>query len=72
VRDGFDPIARDGAGTFEVQMRLQRTLGLLSQSGDHPMEVAARPASRRALEMALPAQRLEEHRTRLIALAEEV
>lgn len=45
VRDGFDPIARDGAGTVEVQVRLQKTLALLAQLGDEEMAAAARDAS---------------------------
>lgn len=72
IRDGFDPIARDGAGTFEVQVRLQKTLALLSKSGDHEMEQAARRASVRALEIALPDQRLEAHRARLQELSDSV
>ena len=72
VRDAFDPIARDGAGTIEVQIRLQKTLALLSESGDNTMAKAARAASARALELALPALPLEEHRQRLTVLAEQV
>ena len=72
VRDGFDPIARDASGTFEVQVRLQKTLALLSKSGDHAMQQAARAASARALEIALSNQRLEEHRARLCKLSEAV
>lgn len=72
VRDAFDPIARDGAGTIEVQIRLQKTLALLSESGDNTMAKAARAASARALELALPELRLEEHRERITALAAQV
>lgn len=72
IRDGFDPIARDGAATFEVQVRLQKALALLSRSGDTDMSRAARAASSRALEIALDAQLLEEHRARLKRLAAEV
>ena len=72
VRDGFDPIARDGAGTFEVQVRLQKTLALLSHSGDDEMARAARAASARALEIGLAAQTLDEHRDKLQDLAKEV
>jgi len=72
VRDAFDPIARDGAGSVEVQMRIQKTLCLLAQSGDETMKEAARAASARALEIALPAQVLEEHRARLLDLAAKV
>ena len=72
VRDGFDPIARDGAGTIEVQVRLQKTLGLLADSGDNAMEKAARAAAARALEIAVSSERLEENRERLRSLAEAV
>ena len=72
VRDAFDPIARDAAGSVEVQMRLQKTLGLLAQSGDESMKKAAHAASARALQIALPVQLLDEHRERLRALAEKV
>lgn len=72
VRDAFDPIARDAAGTVEVQVRLLKTLELLSRSGDHAMELAARAAAARALEIALPHQALDEYQERLTALAAEV
>jgi uncharacterized membrane protein len=72
VRDAFDPIARDGAGTVEVQIRLQKTLALLSESGDNTMLKAARTASARALELALPALQLEEYRQRVRELAAQV
>lgn len=72
MRDGFDPIARDGAGAIEVQVRLQKALAVLAQSGDAEMQRAARAASQRALDMALPAQKLQAHKNRLIALAKAV
>ncbi|WP_160314510.1 DUF2254 domain-containing protein [Candidatus Rhodobacter oscarellae] len=72
VRDAFDPIARDGAGTVEVQIRLQKTLALLASSGDETMARAARAASDRALRLAQPALALEEHRARVTELAERV
>lgn len=72
IRDGFDPIARDGAGTFELQVRLQKTLALLSQSGDDEMAKAARAASARALEISRDAQVSDDHRDRLQTLAKAV
>ena len=72
VRDAFDPIARDGAGVIEIQIRLLKTLALLAKSGDATMAQAARAAAARALEYALPALVLEEHRERIKALAEKI
>lgn len=39
--DAFAPIARDGAGTVEVCIRLQKTLGLLAQACDPGIRDAA-------------------------------
>ncbi|MCG6903316.1 MAG: DUF2254 domain-containing protein [Rhodobacter sp.] len=72
MRDAFDPIARDAASTVEVQIRLQKTLALLSHSGDSEMEAAARASSARALALSLEAQSLPEHRERLRELAKAV
>lgn len=32
LSDGFDPVARDGAGSFEVMMRMQKLLALIASS----------------------------------------
>lgn len=69
MRDAVDPIARDGAGNIEVQIRLHKMLASIARSGDAQMARAARQASQRALGMALPQQLLEEHCERLHRLA---
>jgi len=45
---GFDPIARDGAGTVEVQVALQRALTELSSHPEPSLARAAEDSSRRA------------------------
>ncbi|WP_159964381.1 DUF2254 domain-containing protein [Profundibacterium mesophilum] len=69
MRDAIDPIARDGAGNVEVQVRLHKMLREVSRNGDAEMRRAAQAASARALGMALPKQLLDEHCERLRALA---
>ncbi len=69
IRDGFDGIARDGAGTIEVQVRLQKALAQLARSGCSEMAGAAREMSRRALRLSDAALELEEDRARLHRLA---
>lgn len=46
--DVFTPIARDGASSLPVQMRLQKGLGLLTALGHAPLRAAAEHQSRRA------------------------
>jgi uncharacterized membrane protein len=46
--DIFAPIARDGAGLVEVQLRLQKALVALAEGSDGAMAAAAREQSRRA------------------------
>ena len=67
VHDGFDPIARDGAGVVEVQIRLQKALRPLIQSPDPAMARAARAASARALARAEAALTLPDDMDRLRA-----
>ena len=69
VRDGFDGIARDGASSLEVQVRLQKTLGHLAQSDCRDMAAAAREMSRRALALSDEGLTLEEDRARLHRIA---
>lgn len=65
VQDAFDPIARDGAATVEVQIRLQKVLADLA-SGEHPeMREAAVAASLRARKRAMGAITLADDRDRL-------
>jgi len=48
----YDPIARAGAGTLEVQQQLQRHLGLLARACDDDIADAALKQARRCLERA--------------------
>ncbi len=66
--DVFAPIARDGAGLIEVQMRLQKALIALAEMGDDAMTAAALEQSRRAIVRAEAALTLPEDVTRLRAL----
>ena len=58
--DAFAPIARDGAGTVEVQIRLQKALASLASLGDNDIELAAVRQSALALKRAKHALALEE------------
>ena len=43
IADGFDPIARDGAATFEIMVRIQKALAIIMQdSADPALATAAR------------------------------
>lgn len=54
VFDGFAPIARDGAGTLEVMLRMQKLLSMVAASSRAPsVGRAARDMAGRALEAAL-------------------
>ncbi len=70
IRDGFDGIARDGAGSVEVQVRLQKALAQLSRCDCSEMAEAARGMSRRALRLSDAEIRLEEDRERLRRMAQ--
>lgn len=69
LRDAFAPIARAGAGTVEVQIRLQKALARLARSEDREMASAARVESACALAFAAAALVLDEDRQRIEALA---
>lgn len=58
--DAFAPIARDGAGTVEVQIRLQKALASLASLGNDEIETAAVRHSRMALKRAKHALTLTE------------
>ncbi len=72
LEDGITPIARDGAGMYEVGMRLQKTLGALAELGHPGLAAAAALHSRLALEQALAKLPAEYHRQRLRELAERL
>ncbi|WP_246697268.1 DUF2254 domain-containing protein [Rhizobium sp. G21] len=62
--DAFDPIARDGAGHFEIQIRLQKTFKSLSGI-DAEMAAEAKVQSRRALAWAERSIAVDDHLARL-------
>lgn len=68
--DGFGAVARDGAGTVEVVIRLQKALGSLASSGDEMRGVADR-LSKKSLEHAEKALELEQDRERVRELRDE-
>jgi uncharacterized membrane protein len=70
--DLFAPIARDGAGTVEVGIRLQKSLAMLADAGGDEVKRAARRMSAAALEHAEPALTRAADRDRLAGLAKRV
>ncbi len=69
IDDAFSAIARDGAGLFEVALRLQKVLAALAQITP---EQFARPAARQAHQAALQSEAalpLGENRARITAAA---
>lgn len=69
VEAGFAGVARDGAGSFEVQECLQLTLGKLVTHSDAVMSDAARDFAAEALARGLATLTFEPDRERLIAAA---
>ncbi|GHA73777.1 DUF2254 domain-containing protein [Cognatilysobacter bugurensis] len=70
--DLFTPIARDGAGTVEVAVRLQETLGVLAGLGDDTFTKAALHGSALALERAEQALTLDDDLRRVREAADGV
>lgn len=70
--DGFVAIARDGAGTIEVGIRLQKAFLALSRLGDRDMRAAAILHSARARARALQALVLAEEKAALEELGREI
>lgn len=70
--DAFAPIARDGAGMVEVQLRLQKVLRSLAAVDSPPVVAAARRQSRRALDRAEAALGMEHERLLVRSVAGEV
>ncbi len=71
MEDGFTAISRDGAGMFEVGVRLQKAFRSLIDLGHPGLTAAARLHSRLALEQALEKLPTSFHRERLKQLAEK-
>lgn len=70
--DAFTPIARDGAATVEVALRLQKALRTLSRLGGPEYRVAALRHSAEALLRAEQAMTLEADRARVRVVATEL
>ncbi len=70
--DAFTAISRDGAGIFEVGVRLQKTLQTLAKLGNPELRAAAIRHSRLALEQSDAALGTEEHRMIIHKLATAV
>ena len=70
--DAFGPLARDGAGTVEVGIRLQKTLAVLAGLGRRDLARAAVTQSERALAQACSALVLESDREEIARLARRV
>jgi uncharacterized membrane protein len=72
--DAFNAISRDGAGMFEVGVRIQKNLAVLSRLGNADLTKAARRHSKLALEQSDQALKTASHRdsvTKLAKLLEE-
>jgi uncharacterized membrane protein len=69
--DVFAPIARDGAGVFEVQIRLQKAFLTLARIGDAGCARHAARHARLALARAQAALAFDEEKERLRKVAEE-
>ncbi|MCX7565309.1 DUF2254 domain-containing protein [Sulfitobacter sp. F26169L] len=67
LRDGFGAVSRNGAGTLEVQQRLQQTLAGLMRHPDSGLCRAARDMAREELARALETLSFEPDRKALIA-----
>jgi uncharacterized membrane protein len=70
--DLFTPIARDGAATLEIGVRLQKAFRILSRFGRDGFAENARRHSREALARAEAALLIEADKQRLRALADKV
>jgi len=67
VRDVLEPIARDGAGSLEVCLRIQKMLAIVAANTDGALAAAARAEAERARDHALAGLRLPHERERLLA-----
>ncbi len=68
--DVFTTLARDGAGLFEVQVRIQKALLTLFETGSEPVRKAAKAQSEDALARAEEALTLEIDKERVRRVAE--
>ncbi len=72
VRGAFDAIARDGAGLFEIGIRLQKTLAVVAANGSAETAAAVRQSARRAYDRAASALSLNYERKALAELLTEI
>lgn len=72
VNDCFTPIARDGAGTIEVGIRLQKVLQVLVRAGQPELTLAAKNMSATALELAEQRLVANEHKAKIAKVASAV
>lgn len=68
--DAFMPMARDGAGMIEVQVRIQKALQALARTGSATFRAAASHQAQMAVERAEAALTLEADRLRLRAVVQ--
>ncbi len=70
LSDGFGAVSRDGAGTLEVQQRLQQTLSGLMQHPDEGLRRSARAFAKQALARGIQAMPFEPDHDTLRASAD--
>lgn len=69
ITDSFGPVARDGAGILEVNIRLQKVLQALARMGEPEFKQAAQAMSVMALELANTSLVSESQRQQLARIA---
>lgn len=69
ITDSFGPVARDGAGILEVNIRLQKVLQALARMGEPEFKQAAQAMSVMALELANASLVSESQRQQLTRIA---
>ena len=70
VQQGFDPLARDGAGIFEVLIRMQKLLATIAEQGGGALATAAHEQAATALQWADQGLTLEQHKRAVRTLFE--
>ena len=68
IHQAFDPIARDGAGVPEVQVRMQKLLSIIAAGCDEALGNAARRQAATSLQRALQVLVLDEDKAHLSEL----
>lgn len=65
IHQAFDPIARDGAGVPEVQMRMQKLLSIIAKGCDRAVAMAAHEQAGISMQRALQAMVLDRDKAQL-------